>query len=98
MWISRFEGEAALCFRSMAVLGHSNAQRAIALSFSNDLRSVTMLRPRTGALRRNYFRAEATFQTAQPFIRYFFPTSSAVLIAVLVTDESATKIRKLFRL
>ena len=82
----------------MAVLGRSNVQRAIALSFSNALRGVTMLRPRTGALRRNHFRAEATFQTAQPFTRYFFTASSAVLAATVVLDESVMIIRKLFRL
>ena len=34
-------------FWSVTILGHSNAQQAIAPSFSNDLRSVTLLRLRT---------------------------------------------------
>ena len=37
----------------MAVLGHSDVQRANAPDFSNALRSATLLRPRTGALRPN---------------------------------------------
>ena len=37
----------------MVVLGHSNVQQAIALDFSDALRSATLLRPRMGALRPN---------------------------------------------
>ena len=47
--------------RSVAVLGHSNVQRAIALGFSNAFRSDTLLRPRTDALRPNLFSRQNTF-------------------------------------
>ena len=49
------------CFRSVAVLGHSTVQGAMALGFSNDLRSVTLLRPRTGALRPNLVSRQSAF-------------------------------------
>ena len=47
--------------RSVAVLGHSNAQQAIASGFSNNSRNVTLLRPRTGALRGSFLRINSPF-------------------------------------
>ena len=47
--------------RSVTVPGHSNAQQAIAPGFSNNSRNVTLLRPRTGALRGSFRRINSPF-------------------------------------
>ena len=63
--------------RSVAVLGHSDVQQAIAPGFFNASRKFTLLRPRTGALRTKH--SQKNFHALPPAQTTYTPSRKFVI-------------------